>query len=170
MRFAGASGRNGRLDRDEHAPLRRRADMQPVPAWVQRGQAPRDVAEPYARVRLHVPPGGKSHAVVPHAEHEAVAADAAGFLAHVDIHASADRPRSDAVLDRVLHERLEEEAGHQRAERAVVGPHRHDEPVPEPRPLDGEVGVEERQLLAERDFRPGAVVERGPEQLAQFAP
>ena len=54
--------------------------------------------------------------------------------------------------DRVLDQRLDEEAGHRRIHHIRIDSHVDPQRVAKANPLDGEVVVEERQLLGQRNF------------------
>ena len=111
-----------------------------------RAATPRS-ADRRRRSRSKLQSGRQPDAVVAH-PHPQRAASAGGG----DLDAPAGQPRPDAVTNRVLDERLEEKAG-TITEQVVVRVARTRDAPFEPRGLDGEVVVEERQLLAERDER-----------------
>ena len=73
----------------------------------------------------------------------------------------------DAVLDRVLDERLQQQVRHQRVERVGLDVEADDEAIGEARLLDLEVLCEEVELGLERDFLLAELLERQAQQVAQ---
>ena len=104
-----------------------------------------------------------ARAVVGHAELEPAVRPA-----RTDHHAAARRPRADGVLERVLHQRLQQERRHRR----VVQPGRdvpaHLEPVAEAGLLDLQIEPQESQLLLQRRLLPVAVEQRHPQEIGEL--
>ena len=70
----------------------------------------------------------------------------------VDRHRAALGQRLDAVADRVLEQRLQQQARHERTRRQRVDLPAHAQPVAEPQLLDALVGARNFDFLAQRDL------------------
>jgi hypothetical protein len=76
-------------------------------------------------------------------------------------------PKLDAVADCVLHQRLQDEAGHQRIEDLRPGRDPGAKAVLEADPLDLQITLDERELLVEGHLRRGIGPQRSAEQITQ---
>src|SRR5947207_11423376 len=75
--------------------------------------------------------------------------------------------RRDAVPSRVLDERLQQQRRDHRGCRAWIDAERDAQPIAEARFLNGDVMIEQLELLLECDERTALAVERLPEQLGK---
>jgi hypothetical protein len=85
----------------------------------------------------------------------------------VQAHGPALEALGDAVGDRVLDQRLEEERRHQARERRFLDARGESQAGPEPHLLDGEEVRGQGELLRERDAIPRAQGEAAPQELAE---
>ena len=90
-----------------------------------------DVRQANARVILEAPPYRQADPVVFHLEDHAVCQALCS-----DVHLTAPQQRARPVTDRVLDERLQDEARHERVTRAVLDPDVDRQPILEPEPLE----------------------------------
>src|SRR6266478_2672015 len=100
--------------------------------------------------------------VVPHLEMQAVALPDRG-----DRNLRDAAVGDDTVSDRVLHERLQEQGRDDGRRRPGIDAKRHTQAIAESRFLDGDVMVEQLELLLECDERTPFPVKRLPQQLRQ---
>jgi len=75
--------------------------------------------------------------------------------------------RSDAMSDRVLHERLQHEIRHECISRVGIDPEVHRQPILKSDLLDLNVVREQLELFGERDLLLACAAERHPQQLTQ---
>ena len=73
------------------------------------------------------------------------------------------------MLDRVLHEWLQQEAGHQRLAGPFAGGDAHLQAIAKTRPLDLDIAIEQRQLAIQRHAIDEPDIERLAQQMAQVA-
>jgi len=85
----------------------------------------------------------------------------------VDLHGATGGPRRQSVPNRVLDQRLERHRRHERDPRPVVDGLLEAQTAAEPDPPDGQVVLEEGQLLVQRDVRTVAAIEGQPQQVTQ---
>jgi hypothetical protein len=133
---------------------------------IKRGEPPPHVAD--AGALDERPVGRQAHAVVGHAEHQAVAAVRATLTrrAHGQRHGPA--LGSEPVLEGVLDERLEQEPRHLGVAERVRDVERRRQAVTEPDLLDGQVQLEHVALLGEGPGRRFARLQRAAEQLGEL--
>src|SRR5688572_13018270 len=152
--------RNG--DAHEQTALGGLPEFKPVQRPVQVIESRPGIREPDAAVEVGQPGGRQADAVVLHVEFEqgAVAAGAHGDLPRRG-------PGTNAVLDGVFDERLQQKVGDQRVQRLGLDVEYHRQTIAEPRLFDFQVLREEIELLLQRHFLHAHALQRHAEQIAQ---
>src|SRR4029079_12045741 len=103
-------------------------------------------------------------AVVAHLHPEPLA-----LLAGGDLHVVAAVAAGDAVLDGVLHDRLQDHPRHLAVERVGIDLHVDGKTILEARLFDVEILLEKIDLFLQRDLGLAAAIERDAEQIAEPA-
>src|SRR5262249_41674287 len=126
-----------------------------------------------ARAGIREADAGTERFQRPHLEAAAVVADlhpeTLADTPRADVNVVAAVPARDAVLDRVLDERLQDHPRHFAVERVGFDRHADSETILEARLFDVEVLLQELGLFLQRHLRLAAAIERDAEQIAQPA-
>ncbi len=159
-----AAGCDGRESRAARPALCRRPRTRAVRRAVQALQAIARVREADAAPQLGARAGAEADAVVADLDPQLVA-----VAARADLHQPVAGLRRHPMLDRVLHQRLQDQPRHFGVERLRVDVEAHRQPILEPRLLDLEIFLQELQLLLQRHAGRAGSIERDAQQIAQPA-